>query len=71
MPRIAANGYLFDFDHEVLGKTKTIGSPISFSRFQPEVKTGAPELGQHTEAVLLEAGYSWADIKKFREIGAI
>ena len=69
--QIAANGYVFDFEHEALGKTKTIGFPISFSRLQPEVKTGAPELGQHTEAVLLEAGYSWADIKKFREMGAL
>jgi crotonobetainyl-CoA:carnitine CoA-transferase CaiB-like acyl-CoA transferase len=27
----------------------------------------APELGQHTEEVLLELGYSWEDIVKLRE----
>ena len=70
-PQIAANGYVFDFDHEVLGKTKTIGFPLSFSRLQPEVKTGAPELGQHTEEILLESGYSWEEIEGFRERGAI
>ena len=69
--QIAANGYVFDFEHEVLGKTKTIGFPISFSRLQPEVKTGAPELGQHTEEVLLHTGYTWDDIQGFREKGAI
>ena len=31
----------------------------------------APELGQDTEAVLLELGYSWEDIARFKEAGAI
>jgi crotonobetainyl-CoA:carnitine CoA-transferase CaiB-like acyl-CoA transferase len=69
--QIAANGYVFDFDHEVFGKTKTIGFPVQFGRFQQEVKTGAPELGQHTEEILLETGYSWDDIAGFQEKGAI
>ena len=69
--QIAANGYVFDYDHEVLGKTKTVGFPVSFSRLQPEVRSGAPELGQHTEEVLLESGYSWDDIATLRERGVI
>jgi hypothetical protein len=27
----------------------------------------APEFGQHTEGVLLEAGYTWEDIGLFKE----
>jgi len=69
--QIAANGYVFDYDHEVLGKTKTIGFPVSFGRLQQEVRSGAPELGQHTEDVLLECGYSWEQIEAFREKGVI
>ena len=69
--QIAANGYVFDFDHEALGPTKTIGFPISFSRVQPQVKSGAPELGQHTEEILLESGYGWDEITRFRDNGAI
>ena len=65
--QIAANGYVFDFEHEALGSTKTIGFPISFSGLQPEVKVGAPELGQHTEEVLLQSSYTWADIQAFRD----
>jgi formyl-CoA transferase len=30
-----------------------------------------PELGQHTEEVLLEAGYSWDDITSLSEDGVI
>ena len=70
-PQIRANGYVFDFDHEALGITKTIGFPLSFSRVQQEVRTGAPELGQHTEEVLLESGHSWEDIQALRDSGVI
>jgi crotonobetainyl-CoA:carnitine CoA-transferase CaiB-like acyl-CoA transferase len=31
----------------------------------------APELGQHTEEVLLEAGYGWDEIAQLRESGAL
>ena len=30
-----------------------------------------PEHGQHTEEILLEAGYSWEDIGKLQESGAV
>ena len=70
-PQIAANGFVFDYDHEVLGKTKTIGFPVSYSRLQQEVRSGAPELGQHTEEILLDAGYGWDDIESLRDKGVI
>ena len=70
-PQIAANGFVFDYDHEVLGKTKTIGFPVSYGKLSPEVRSGAPELGQHTEEILLDAGYSWEDIESLRNKGAI
>jgi crotonobetainyl-CoA:carnitine CoA-transferase CaiB-like acyl-CoA transferase len=31
------------------------------------VKAPAPELGQHTEEILLELGYSWENIGKLKE----
>ena len=42
------------------------------SRFPPVSPAArAPELGEHTEEVLLEAGYDWAGIEALRESGAI
>jgi crotonobetainyl-CoA:carnitine CoA-transferase CaiB-like acyl-CoA transferase len=31
----------------------------------------APELGQHTEEVMLELGYTWEEIGAMRDAGAI
>ena len=69
--QVTAKNYVTTVDDPVLGKVKTVGFPIGFSRTQPEIRSMAPELGQHTEEVLLEAGYSWEEIGQLREQGAI
>jgi len=69
--QVTANGYTVGIDHEVLGKIKMIGFPVKFGGVQAQVRSGAPELGQHTEEILLENGYSWDDIEGLRLKGAI
>ena len=48
-----------------------VGSPIRLSATPTRVVPDLPELGQHTEEVLLEAGLSWDDIESLRTAGAI
>jgi len=43
--------------HKVRGSYYTIGSPIKFSDLKPEIKA-SPLLGEHTDEVLAELGYS-------------
>ena len=50
---------------------RIVKSPIGFSADAATVAGSAPELGQHTEEVLLEAGYSWDDIARLKESGAL
>ncbi len=45
--------------------------PVRFSRSASEADTAIPELGQHTEEVLLEAGYSWEEIGTLSADGVI
>ena len=45
--------------------------PLRFSDSEVRAMKVAPELGQHTEEVFLELGYSWEDINKFRDLGVI
>ena len=44
----------------------TVGSPIKFSSFQPDIK-GAPLLGEHTDEVLTELGYDAGQIAQMHE----
>ena len=48
-----------------------IGFPLSMSESPMRPPSAAPELGQHTEEVLVELGYSWDDISQFKEKGVI
>lgn len=48
----------------------TVGPPVRLSRTPGSLRHLAPELGQHTEEVLLEAGLDWDEINALRETGA-
>ena len=63
------NGYLRRVEHPD-GKRVVVGTPIRMSETPLEPGAVAPELGQHTEEVLLEHGYTWEDIGALRDEGA-
>jgi len=56
-PSLRASGTIVEVDHKARGKYLTVGSPIKFSEMTVEV-TGSPLLGEHTDEVLAELGYS-------------
>lgn len=56
-PALRASGSVVEVEQERRGKFLTVGCPIKFSRFTPRI-TGAPLLGQHTDEILAELGYS-------------
>ena len=70
-PQALANEYLLTVDHPTNGPTQIVGFPWKFSETPAVAAPAAPELGQHTEEVLLAVGYSWEDIVSLRESGAI
>ena len=71
-PQALANDYIVKDAHPVAGEIKMVGSPLYFSRTPVRMKSGAPELGQHTEEVLTEAlGYSREDVKALKDEGII
>ncbi|MEE8347876.1 MAG: CoA transferase [Dehalococcoidia bacterium] len=53
------------------GPTQMVATPADFSGTPWEPRGLAPELGQHTEEVLLELGYDWDRIVVLKENGAI
>ena len=71
-PQVIANDYITDFDHPDMGAVKVCNFPVAFSETPATMQSAAPELGQHTEDVLIEElGYDWEDIGRFQEAGAI
>ena len=66
-PQVLANDYILDYDHPAIGPVKLLNFPVQFSETPACVKSPAPEVGQHTEEVLLEHGYSWEDIARLKE----
>ncbi len=52
--------------HRALGDVEVIGQPIELSRTPWSVRSATPELGEHTDAVLGELGYSAAEIESLR-----
>ena len=53
------------------GPLPFVATPADFSNTQAGPRGLAPELGQHTEEVLLELGYDWEQIIPLKESGAI
>ncbi len=60
------SGSIVEVDHPKLGKYLTVGSPIKFSDLKVEI-TASPLLGEHTDQILTELGYSAEQIKSMRE----
>ena len=70
-PQVVANEMLTSIPHDVFGELKFVATPVNLSATPGTIRTPAPDFGQHTEEVLLEAGYSWEEIGVLRESGTI
>lgn len=70
-PQVLANEYITTLEHPHLGPVRVPNSPIRMSKMDVGAQRTAPELGQHTEEVLLDAGYTWEDIERLKTCGAI
>ena len=70
-PQIQATGMLVEQDHPRAGRFRTLDTPIRFSRTPGTIRTPAPALGEHTDAVLAEAGLTRAEIDALRASGVV
>ncbi len=70
-PQAHAIGAFADVEHPQIPGCRVVNSPVEFGNADPRAHRGAPELGQHTEEVALEAGLSWEEIARLKESGAL
>ena len=64
-PSLRATGTIVEVDHPKRGKYLSVGNPIKLSDSLTEV-TRSPLLGEHTDEVLDQLGYSKAAIDELR-----
>jgi len=69
-PQYRANDYLVELETDHFGSMRVPGAPIHMSVTPPRVDSIGPQLGAHTEEILLAAGYTWDEVAQLRECGA-
>ncbi len=70
-PQVEANGFLPSVTAHDGSDYRIVAAPAHFSGHITKPPGPAPELGQHTEEVLLEAGLDWDAITTLREEGGL
>jgi crotonobetainyl-CoA:carnitine CoA-transferase CaiB-like acyl-CoA transferase len=70
-PQAAALGLIWDLNNRDLGKYKASGHPIRFSKTPVLPGKGAPVVGEHSDPLLREFGYSDAQIAAFKASGVV
>ena len=55
-PQVQANGTLVESDHPLAGRLRQARHAAVFSKTPASIRSGAPQLGEHTREVLQEAG---------------
>ena len=69
-PQVLANDYIVEIEDPSHGKLKLPGIPVRLSETPGRVERLGPEIGQHTEEVLIDVcGYTWDDLTEMREAG--
>jgi len=70
-PQVLHRNMLIEVEHPTEGKIKQAGIAIKLSDTPGKVRRLPPTLGEHTEEILTEIGYSKQSIDELRQDGAI
>lgn len=70
-PQAVAREMSLEIDHPTLGRLRTLGTPLKMSGTPLNPRRRAPLLGEHTDDVLAEVGYTDDEIEQLRSTGAV
>jgi crotonobetainyl-CoA:carnitine CoA-transferase CaiB-like acyl-CoA transferase len=69
-PQVAANRTVLELEHPAAGTLRMIRHPARYAATPASLRRHPPGLGEHTDQVLREVGYSEAAIEALRAAGA-
>jgi crotonobetainyl-CoA:carnitine CoA-transferase CaiB-like acyl-CoA transferase len=70
-PQLVAREMLVDVDHPSAGPIRQLGVPVKLSATPGAVRRPPPRLGEQTDLVLRELGFSDSEIDKLRKAGIV
>ena len=70
-PQVLARKMLVDFEDPELGVIRNIGVPVKLSETPGRIRRRAPALGEHSEEILLERGFSQEEVDGLLADGTI
>jgi crotonobetainyl-CoA:carnitine CoA-transferase CaiB-like acyl-CoA transferase len=70
-PQVAHLGAASEVAHTSLGRFRVLSQAVGLSRTPAAVKTPTPEVGQHTDEILMELGFDKKEISGLRQRGVI
>jgi crotonobetainyl-CoA:carnitine CoA-transferase CaiB-like acyl-CoA transferase len=70
-PQVEASGILMESEHPAVGRIRQTRPAARFSETPPQLRFGAPRLGEHNAQVLGELGLSPRDIAALQSRGVV
>jgi CoA:oxalate CoA-transferase len=70
-PQVLAQEMVLEIEHPGHGRVRMTGFPVKLSATPAQLRRPAPQLGEHTDEVLDELGYSAAQIAALRRAGVV
>jgi len=70
-PQVLARQFVVVLDHPVAGVVRSLGFPPHLREGAVSYRLPPPTLGQHSEEVMAELGYSTGEVKRLHETGVI